>query len=51
MKEEIDYKSCNTFEELENLIDDYMVYYNNDRCKCNLKQLTPIQYRNQLLAD
>ena len=50
MKDEVDYKSCNTFEELKSLIDDYMDYYNNDRCQWNLKQLTPIQYRSQLLA-
>ncbi len=50
MKDEIDYKSCNTFEELKSLIDDYIDYYNNDRCQWNLKQLTPIQYRSQLLA-
>ncbi|WP_291648866.1 IS3 family transposase, partial [Clostridium sp.] len=26
-------------------------YYNNDRCQWNLKKLTPVQYRNQLLAS
>ncbi|MEE0712573.1 IS3 family transposase, partial [Romboutsia timonensis] len=25
-------------------------YYNNDRCQWNLKKLTPVQYRNQLLT-
>lgn len=49
MKDEIDYKNCTTIEELKILIDDYMDYYNNDRCQWNLKKLTPIQYRNQLL--
>ncbi|MCQ9627623.1 IS3 family transposase, partial [Cetobacterium somerae] len=24
-------------------------YYNNHRCQWNLKKLTPVQYRNQLL--
>lgn len=48
MKDEIDYKNCSTFEELQYLIDDYMDYYNNHRCQWNLKQLTPVQYRNQL---
>ncbi|WP_143750454.1 IS3 family transposase, partial [Clostridium cadaveris] len=24
--------------------------YNNDRCQWNLKKLTPVQYRNQLLV-
>ena len=49
MKDEIDYKSCRTIEELKILIDDYMDYYNNDRYQWNLKKLTPVQYRNQLL--
>lgn len=50
MKDEVDYKSCNDFDELQNMIDDYMIYYNSYRCQWNLKKLTPIQYRNQLLA-
>ena len=50
MKDEVDYKNCTTIEELKFLIDDYMDYYNNERCQWNLKKLTPIQYRNQLLV-
>jgi putative transposase len=51
MKDEIDYKSCGSFLELETVINDYMKYYNNYRCQWNLKKLTPIQYRNQLLTS
>lgn len=50
MKDEIDYKNCNTFSELKVLIDEYMDYYNNHRYQWALKKLTPVQYRNQLLA-
>lgn len=50
MKDEIDCKSCDSLEELQNLIDNYMDYYNNFRYQWNLKKLTPVQYRNQLLA-
>jgi len=50
MKDEIDYKSCDTFTDLQNLIDNYMDYYNNYRYQWGLKKLTPVQYRNQLLA-
>ena len=50
MKDEIDYKSCNTFNELQIIMDDYMDYYNNYRYQWNLKKLTPVQYRNQLLG-
>jgi hypothetical protein len=37
MKDEIDYKSCNTFDELQVVADDYMDYYNNFRFHWNLK--------------
>ena len=50
MKDEIDYRNCTTIDELQIVIDDYMEYYNNHRCQWNLKKLTPIQYRNQLLV-
>ncbi len=50
MKDEIDYKGCDTFEELQTMINKYMYYYNNFRYQWGLKKLTPIQYRNQLLA-
>lgn len=49
-KDEVDYKSCTTLNELQISIDNYMDYYNNYRCQWNLKKLTPIQYRNQLMA-
>lgn len=51
MKDEINYKNCTNLTELQTVIDDYMDYYNNYRCQWNLKKLTPVQYRNQLLAS
>lgn len=51
MKDEIDYKSCNEFEKLQIMVDDYIDYYNNFRCQWNLKKLTPVQFRNQLLMS
>lgn len=50
MKDEMDYKNCNSFEELSVVVDDYMDYYNNHRFQWNLKKLTPVGYRNQLLV-
>ncbi len=38
MKDEIDYKVCGSFEELQHLINDYMHYYNNFRYQWNLKK-------------
>lgn len=50
MKYEINYRSCTIFEELKRIIDNYINYYNNYRYQLNLKNLTPVKYRNQLLA-
>lgn len=49
LKDEVDIKQCNTFDELHMLISDYIDYYNNDRYQWNLNKMTPIQYRNYLL--
>ena len=49
MKDEIDFQSCNTLEELIDMIDDYINYYNNYRYQWNLKKMTPKQYRDHLL--
>ena len=51
LKDEVDYQSCKTLEELKAKINHYMVYYNNYRYQWNLKKMTPIQYRNHLLAS
>jgi transposase InsO family protein len=48
-KDEVDYKSCKTFEELHSLINSYIEYYNNERKQWELKKMTPVQYRNHLL--
>ena len=50
MKDEVDFKSCTTFEEARALVDDYMDYYNNHRSQWNMKKLTPAQYTNLLLS-
>ena len=55
MKQEInssiDIESICTFTELEREIKLYMAYYNNDRPQWNLKKLTPVEYRNQLISS
>jgi len=48
-KDDVDYKDCKTFEELNLLIEKYMQYYNYERYQWNLKKMTPVQYRNHLL--
>ncbi len=49
LKDEIDYKSCKTFEELKRMIKEYIEYYNNERPQWELKKMTPVEYRNHLL--
>jgi len=44
MKDEIDISGCNIFDEVENVIDDYIEYYNNDRPQWDLAYLTPSEY-------
>lgn len=50
LKDEVDYKSCNTLDEVKFKTNHYITYYNNYRYQWNLKKMTPIQYRNHLLA-
>jgi len=49
-KDEVDYKNCKTFEELQKLTAEYIDYYNNKRPQWELKKMTPAKYRNHLLA-
>lgn len=50
MKDEVDYKNCETFEEIKRIITRYMNYYNNERYQWDLKKMTPVQYRDYLLT-
>jgi putative transposase len=51
MKDELDYKSCTSFEELHVKIAEYMQYYNHERKQWTRKKMTPVEYRNHLLAS
>ena len=50
MKDELDYKSCATFEELRLIIGEYMRYYNYERKQWTRKRMAPVEYRNHLLT-
>ena len=50
LKDELDYKTCTTFEELRSTINEYMRYYNQERKQWERKKMTPVEYRNHLLA-
>lgn len=44
MKDEIHIEKCNIFDELNQEVDNYMDYYNNDRYQWDLAKLSPNQY-------
>lgn len=50
LKDEVDCKKINTFDELSDIIKIYMDYYNNKRYQWEIKKMTPVQYRNHLLS-
>jgi transposase InsO family protein len=50
-KDELEYKSCQTFKELRLKIDEYMRYYNHERKQWTKGKMTPIEYRNHLLVQ
>lgn len=49
-KDEVDYKDCNSFIELKQLVDSYIEEYNNHRYQWGLNKMTPVQYRGHLIA-
>lgn len=48
-KDETDFKSCGTLEDVKREIKSYMTYYNHYRGQWNLKKMTPARYRRHLL--
>ena len=50
LKDELDYKSCQSFSELNLKIEEYMRYYNYERKQWTRNKMTPVEYRNHLLA-
>ena len=50
MKDELDYHSCASFEELRSRIDEYMQYYNHERKQWTRNKMSPVQYREHLLT-
>lgn len=48
-KDEVDYQSCTSFEQLRQLIENYIIYYNHERRQWAKNKMTPVQYRDHLL--
>ena len=51
LKDEVDLKSCQTFDELKIKVENYIYYYNNERCQWSLNKMTPAQRRCHLLGS
>ena len=50
MKDEVNYRDCQSLVELQECIYDYIVEYNHHRPQWTLNKMTPVQYRSQLLC-
>ena len=50
MKDEMEYKQAMSFGELGEIVDSYMIYYNNDRYQWGLNKMSPAQYRTHILV-
>ena len=50
LKDDVNCKSCKTSEELYRLIENYIKYYNNERAQWDKNKMTPVEYRDHLLA-
>ena len=44
MKDEIDISKCKTFNDVKQIIDDWIYYYNNERYQWDLAKLSPVEY-------
>ena len=49
-KDDVEVKQATSLDELKELVDEYMAYYNGTRKQWNLKKMTPAQYRSHLIA-
>jgi len=48
-KDDVDYKNCTSFEELQVLTEEYINHYNTKRRQWDLQKMTPVEYRKHLL--
>ena len=51
LKDEICLIGLKTFEQVIQVIEDYMYYYNKERRQWNKSKMTPVEYRKFLLAS
>ena len=51
MKDELDYKSCKSIEELRLKVAEYMQYYNHERKQWTRNKMSPVEYKRHLLTQ
>lgn len=47
-KDEVDYQDCENLQQISDIIDDSIYYYNNHRPQWEKKRMTPVEYKNFL---
>jgi putative transposase len=50
MKDEVDFRDCQTLAEVKARVAEYIAYYNSERYQWTLKKMTPDEFRSHLLA-
>jgi putative transposase len=50
LKDEIEYRSASSLEELKHIVENYIEHYNTSRKQWNLNKMTPAEYRSHLIA-
>lgn len=50
MKDEIDLSNCKKYEDVKEIIDDWINYYNNERYQWNLAKLSPNEYYEYIIT-
>ena len=51
MKDELDYKSSQSIEELRSKVSQYMQYYNDERKQWTRNRMAPVEYKRHLLTQ
>ena len=51
LKDELDYKSCQSIDELHSKVAEYMRYYNYERKQWTRNKMAPIEYKGHLLTQ
>lgn len=49
-KDEVDYSKVRSLEEMQKLVTEYVIYYNQQRGQWNRKKMSPVNYRKHLLS-